>query len=112
MNAPTNMPIAPYAHTKHVDAWKRQPDFDLNAKVRVISTHNPFRPGARAWRLFEEVLRPKPKTTIRQILDDAEAIGYFRNEVKSHLRWLYTWGDFMEVNGERFFPKEPKRNRR
>jgi hypothetical protein len=50
----------------------------------------------------------KTTTTIAGILEDAEAIGYYRADVMRHLRWLYTWGDFIEINGVRYFPKEPE----
>jgi hypothetical protein len=106
MTTPTNMPIAPYAHVKHKLAWRKCPNFPMDATVVLISSHNPWRPGARAWNLFEHVLRKKPTTTVQEILNDAMAIGYFDTDVKSFLRWLYTWGDFIEVNGQRYFPKQ------
>lgn len=106
VSAPTNMPIAPYSHVKHKIAWRKCPNFPLDAKVELISSHNPWRPGARAWNLFEHVLRKKPITTVQGILEDAGAIGYWETDVKSFLRWLYTWGDFIEVNGQRHFPKQ------
>lgn len=107
MNAPTNMPIAPYAHVKHKIAWRKCPDFPMEATVVVISSHNPWRPGCRAWNLFELVLRKKPITTIKEILEDARAAGYAEDtDVKSYLRWLYTWGDFIEIDGKRYFPKQ------
>jgi hypothetical protein len=35
------------------------------------------------------------------------AAGYADDtDVMSHLRWLYTWGDFLEINGQRYFPKQ------
>lgn len=104
MNSPTNMPIAPHAHVKHTKAWRKCEPFDLDATARLISSHNPWRPGARAWNLFEQVLRPKPVSTVKQIVADAEAIGYRRKDVERHLRWLYTWGDFLEISGQRYFP--------
>jgi hypothetical protein len=56
------------------------------------------------------VLRIRPTTTVGQILKDAVAIGYNRYNVMSHLRWLYTWGDFLEIDGQRYFPevKQPE----
>jgi hypothetical protein len=105
MNYPSNMPIAPSATVRHVIAFRRCKPFELNATVRIISTHNPWRPHSRAWNLFEYVLRMKTTTTIRGILDDAEAIGYYRADTMRHLRWLYTWGDFIEINGQRYFPE-------
>ena len=105
MNAPTNMPIAPHATVKHTIAFRRCKPFDPSYPVRVISTHNPWRPGALGFNLFEQVLRPKQVTTIAQILEDAEAIGYYRADAMRHLRWLYTWGDFIEINGVRYFPE-------
>jgi hypothetical protein len=108
MSYPTNMPIAPSATVRHATAFRRCKPFDLSASVRVISTHNPWRPNSRAYNLFEQVLRVKTTTTIAGILEDAEAIGYYRADVMRHLRWLYTWGDFIENNGVRYFPKEPE----
>lgn len=104
-NVPRNMPIAPSATVRHVIAWKKQKNFDLSDSVRVISTHNPWRPNALGWNLFEQVLRVKASTTIGQIIEDAEAIGYDRFDTMRHLRWLYTWGDFIEINGKRYFPE-------
>jgi hypothetical protein len=106
MNAPTNMPIAPSAVIRHKIAWRSCKNFDMDATVHVISSHNPWRPGSRAWNLFEFVLRVKPITTIRDIIKDAGDIGYFDTDVMSHLRWLYTWGDFLEIDGKRYFPKQ------
>jgi hypothetical protein len=101
-----NMPIAPSATIKHKIAWRRCKNFPLTATVHVISSHNPWRPNSRAWNLFEHVLRVKPITTIGEIMADATAIGYYESDVMQHLRWLYTWGDFIEVNGQRHFPKQ------
>lgn len=118
MNAPNNMPIAPSATVRHVIAFRRCKPFDLNATVRVISTHNPWRPSSHGYNLFEKVLRPKntAMTTIGQIIDEAEAVGYYRAETARHLRWLYTWGDFIEINGMRYFPEvespEPEKPRK
>jgi hypothetical protein len=105
-SVPMNMPIAPSAVVQHKKAWRKCQNFPLNASVVLISSHNPWRPGARAWDLFEYVLRKKPMSTVQEILDDAKAIGYQETDVKSFLRWLYTWGDFIEVNGQRYFPKQ------
>jgi hypothetical protein len=106
MNKPLNMPIAPSATIRHKIAFRNQGNFALTDTVHVISTHNPWRPKSRAWNLFEFVLRPKLVTTVGEILDEANAIGYNRAEVMQHIRWLYTWGDFIEINGRRYFPKQ------
>jgi hypothetical protein len=105
MNIPRNMPIAPSATVRHVTAWRRCKPFDANATIRIISTHNPWRPNALGWNLFEHVLRNAEPTTIGKIIDAAEAIGYYRTDTMRHLRWLYTWGDFIEINGQRYFPE-------
>lgn len=101
---PQNMPIAPSATVRHVDAFKRQKPFELSWTVRVLSTHNPWRPSSHGFNLFEQVLRVRTETTIAQILQDAEAVGYYRSDVMRFLRWLYTWGDFLEINGQQYFP--------
>lgn len=103
----TNMPIAPSATIRHKIAFRRCKDFDRSAIVHLISSHNPWRPNALGFNLFEQVLRVKPITTIGEILQDAQAIGYYETETMKHLRWLFTWGDFIEVNGQRHFPKQP-----
>lgn len=105
MTIPTNMPIAPSATVRHVEAFKRCPPFDTNATVRVLSTHNPWRPNAFGRNFFEAAIRGKGTTTVEQIYRDAEAIGYFRTDVARLLRWLYTWGDFVEIDGKRHFPE-------
>lgn len=103
-----NMPIAPSATIKHKKAWRACKNFPLNATVVLISAHNPFRPNAQGYNLFELVLRKnlmKP-TTVQEIINDAQVIGYDETAVKSKLRWLYTWGDFLEINGQRHFPTQ------
>lgn len=104
MNA-QNMPIAPHAEIRHVDAFRRCPNFSLEAPARVISSHNPWRRGSRAWSLFEHVLRKKTTWTVGEIIAEAQAIGYNPYNAMSHLRWLYTWGDFIEIDGQRHFPE-------
>jgi hypothetical protein len=98
------MPIAPSATVRHVVAWKRCKPFPENATVQVISTHNPWRPNSLGWPLFENVLRKKTTTTVGQILRDASDIGFDPFNTMQHLRWLYTWGDFIEIDGQRYFP--------
>ena len=100
---PTNMPISPSAKIKHKIAFRQCRDFGPEETVRLISTHNPWR--GRAYNLFEQVLRVTPVTTVGQILKDASAIGYYECDVMRHLRWLYTWGDFLEINGNQYFPE-------
>jgi hypothetical protein len=102
-----NMPIAPSATVRHKVAFRRCKDFSNNDTVVLISSHNPWRPKSTAWDLFEFVLRVKPISTVGEILADARAIGYYDSGTMQHLRWLYTWGDFIEINGQRHFPKEP-----
>jgi hypothetical protein len=106
--SPQNMPIAPSASVKHTIAFKRCGSFDHAWKVRVISTHNPWRPGSHGFDLFEKVLRVKNNTTIGQIIEEAQVIGYHPSDIMRHLRWLYTWGDFLEINGKRYFPEVTK----
>jgi hypothetical protein len=43
---------------------------------------------------------------VGEILVDAREIGYYESDTMQHLRWLYTWGDFIEINGQRHFPKQ------
>jgi hypothetical protein len=104
MNA-QNMPIAPHASVKHTDAFKACKAFPREATVRVISTHNPWRPGSLGWPLFEAVLRKKTNWTVGEVIDDAVGIGYDAHVAMSNLRWLYTWGDFIEIDGKRYFPE-------
>ena len=104
MVGPNNMSIAPSATIKHKNAFRKCKPFPLDAKVKIISTHNPWRLDGYGYRFYEQVLRGKSSTTIGGILDDAHAIGFYKADVMRHLRWLYTWGDFLEINGERYFP--------
>jgi hypothetical protein len=107
MNA-RNMSIAPAgkAFIKHVDAFRSCPPFSYGSKFQVISTHNPWRRKALGWNLFEYVLRKHPdETTVGQIIKDAKDIGYDPHNTMRHLRWLYTWGDFITIDGVRYFPR-------
>lgn len=104
MNRPLNMPIAPSADIKHKIAWRKCRYFEMHEPVRLISSHNPWRPTGFAFNMWA-VLKARPVTTIGQILKDAEAIGYYRAAAMQHLKWLYTWGDFLEISGQRYFPE-------
>jgi hypothetical protein len=102
-----NMPIAPSATIQHVEAFKKCQRFALDSKVKVISTHNPWRPNAHGFNLFEHVLRNITEATVGEVIEAAMAIGYDRNDAARKLRWLYTWGDFIEIDGVRYFPEIP-----
>lgn len=105
MNYNPNMPIAPHAHIKHKKAWRRCQDFPIDATIKLISSHNPWRPGSYSWPIFD-LLRKKPMATIEEILNDCQEIGYPRSQAMESLKWLYTWGDFIEINGQRYFAKQ------
>ena len=102
-----NIPIAPSAPTKHKIAFRRCRRLESEDRVKLISDHNPWRTDGLGYHLFESVLRPRQnqEMTVAEVQDIAERYQYPRPETERHLRWLYTWGDFLELNGMMFFRK-------
>ena len=87
----------------HIQAWRAQPAFALEAKLNVIGG-NLWRPGTEANRFYEQVLAKAP-ATVGECIEKAGALAepFTAKQVQGHLRWMFTAnGAFLEVDGERF----------
>lgn len=111
-NVTVSTPVAPRMGTQgsstpggHVQAWRAQKNFALEASFELISATNPWR-AKRSAIFFDRVLAATPApTTIGQVLANAEKLGFKPGESQRHLRWLYTWGgSYIKVGGQVFTP--------
>ena len=105
--APTNVAIAPRhpagtgKSTKggHVVAWRGCKSFDPSATITVVDLVNRWRQGTPGSDFFEAVLAKKP-ATVQAALDLAKAAGIGASDAQGHLRWYFTWGSHIQVNGQ------------
>jgi hypothetical protein len=85
----------------HVVHWRAQTAFDLNATLQLTSAHNPWRPTAPGFAFYNAVLAPLglSETTVGAVIESAGKAGYKAGVAQGHLRWLYTWGNYMLIGG-------------
>jgi hypothetical protein len=85
----------------HVVHWRAQTAFDLNATLQLTSAHNPWRPTAPGFAFYNAVLAPLglSETTVGAVIESAAKAGYKAGVAQGHLRWLYTWGNYMLIGG-------------
>jgi hypothetical protein len=104
--------VAPQAHVAgkpleldaHRKAFRIQPDFALDATVKLASGTNPFRHRSLGWQWYESVLRPTfdrvEVITVGELLRLGRPHGIGDVEGMEHLRWLFTWGgSYVEIGG-------------
>jgi hypothetical protein len=98
--------------SQHHDDWKAQPDLAPTATIRLLTTDNIWaikgRAGknGRGYQFFVKVLAKGPKT-VQEAIDLGKKIGLTPGQVQEHLRWLYTWGPYMEIDG-RLWQRQPQ----
>jgi hypothetical protein len=74
--------------------------FPETATLEYRSDKNPWRANIGGHPFYALILAKCPATT-GAALDLAEAAGWRRKQAYDHLRWLYTWGDYIAVDGKR-----------
>ena len=74
----------------HMEAWKRNEPFPLEARVQVLITANPWRPDSDGHFFFNEVLsrKPTPKT-VHEVIERGKAFGFSAAQTNRHLRFVY-----------------------
>ena len=103
--APVPSHLKPLANGKHVRVFKDQPAFAPIDKLTLMTDDNPWGFNTPGHHFFEIVMRQRPATVGDAILiAQAHDKGKVRNErigsAQAHLRWLYTWGPYLMVNGQ------------
>ena len=89
----------------HRKMFKVQPDFPGEARVRLVSGTNPWRPNSLGWRFYELVLRHHPESTVGELCRLGIPHLIAQEEAMEHLRWLFTWGgSYVEIGGRLFAP--------
>jgi hypothetical protein len=64
--------------------------------VVPASDENPWRPDAEGHLWFTGMSKRRPATVA-----EVNALGGTKNyPAEGHLRWLYTWGDYIKINGK------------
>ena len=99
--------LTPLANGKHVRVFKDQPPFAPSDTLTLMTDENPWGSNANTpgSRFFEVVMRQRPATVgdaiaISQQHDKGRAKEERIGGAQGHLRWLYTWGPFLMVNGQ------------
>lgn len=87
--------------TNHHHACVTCPDFPHGASLRFLRGDNPWGIGSPG-REFYAVLLNKQPATIGEALDFAAIAGWKAKEAMKHLRWLYTWGDYIAIDGKQW----------
>jgi hypothetical protein len=99
-----NVAANPITHTQ---AWRAHKRFPNTATVNMLVNQPRWRPASRGADFWAKVLGPctdfgsKP-TTVQELVDAAAKVGLKAHRVHSMLRYLYTWGDQVEINGKRY----------
>jgi hypothetical protein len=104
----------------HTEAWRATKNFPVTASVNMLVNKPRWQAHSRGSDFWEKVLGPctefgtKP-TTVQALIDAAAKVGLKAHRVHSMLRYLYTWGDQVEIAGKRYVavvevktPKQPK----
>jgi hypothetical protein len=112
-----NIAANPVTHTA---AWRSSKNFATTAKVNMLVNCPRWSAHSRGADFWAKVLGPvteygtKP-TTMQALLDAGKAVGLKAHRVNSMMRYLYTWGDQVEIDGKRYVavvevktPKQPK----
>jgi hypothetical protein len=92
----------PRTAKEHVDAWRAQPLFPREAAIRFLSDVNPWGANVPGREFYKTVLAKRP-ATVGEMLDLAAVAGWRAVQAQGHLRWLYTRGDYVEIDGKRFW---------
>jgi hypothetical protein len=120
---PPTISVAPQAHVTgrpftldmHRKIFRIQPDFPLNASVRLVSGTNPWRYQSLGWKFYELVLRGHPESTVGELCKFGRPHGIGDMETMEHLRWLFTWGgSYVEIAGRLYseVPEVPRKVRK
>jgi hypothetical protein len=75
--------------------------FPETATLKYRSDRNPWKENTGGHPFYALILKERPGT-IGEALDLAEAAGWGRKQAYDHLRWLYTWGDYIAIDGKRW----------
>jgi hypothetical protein len=112
-----NIAANPVTHTQ---AWRSTKNFPTSASVNMLVNKPRWQAHSRGADFWDKVLGPCTEfgtkaTTVQALLDAAATVGLKAHRVHSMLRYLYTWGDQVEIAGKRYVavvevktPKQPK----
>jgi hypothetical protein len=89
----------------HIQAFRLQGEFAPTSKLEVVATSNPWRVGTPGATFYDKVLAKKP-ATVKAALELADKAGIAG--AQGHLRWLFTWGPHLKVDGKLHGSQAPK----
>jgi hypothetical protein len=69
------------------------------ATLEYLSDRNPWNMNTGGHPFYALILEKRP-TTIGGALDLSVAAGWKKKQAYDHLRWLYTWGDYIAIDGK------------
>lgn len=85
----------------HVSAWRKHGVFPLTASIKMLVQVPRWRPGSRGADFYAKVLSQNP-ATVEAAIALGKKHGISAGQVQSFLRFLYTWGDQVEIAGQRY----------
>ena len=88
---------SPQEKSEHERRRAAQRPFSLKAKLELTTKYCPWHPRSEG-ALFHKILVERTPCTVEEIVLYARGITATR--VQGHLRWLYTWGDYLKVDGK------------
>jgi hypothetical protein len=103
MSYSKNITANPVPHTA---AWRAHKAFPLGATITMLTNTPRWRPGSRGADFYAKVLSQGP-ATVGDAIVLGKKFGYSPGRVQSFLRFLYTWGDQVEIDGQRYVAVVP-----
>ena len=86
---------------QHTSAWRAHKAFPVSATIKMLVSVPRWRPGSRGADFHAKVLSQNP-ATVADAITLGKAVGIRAGQVQSFLRYLYTWGDQVEIGGVRY----------
>ena len=91
---------------QHTAAWRAHKAFPVSASIKMLTNTPRWRPASRGADFYAKVLSQNPATVADAIAMGAK-VGIRAGQVQSFLRYLYTWGDQVEIGGQRYVAVVP-----
>jgi hypothetical protein len=88
----------------HAARWKAQRDFDLGASIEFVADDNPWQLDTDGHRFGDVMLSVRPARVAGVI--ELSRIAFhppLKYPVQGHLRWWYTLGEFIKIDGRFYF---------
>jgi hypothetical protein len=83
---------------EHKEAFKAQGPFEEKDRLSLTEEACPWNEGSNGARFYAKVV--KEAETMADALRLGEKAGFSATDTRREMRWLFTWGPFLKVNGK------------